>query len=334
VSAIGQTDLGPFNLPPGATVQVSYISPGLGAEARYQLMLQGIDRAWGAPTDQRSASYLNVGPGRYRFLVRALNSDGVASLNAAGFDFEVLAPVWQRWWFLAAMFAMLGGAGYAVSRYRLSRMLQLAEMRTRIATDLHDDIGANLTRIAVLTEVVRRRRVDAPEVTDRRLASIATVARESMTAMSDIVWAIRPEADDLDELTRRMREYAEEVFAADDVELRFHVPQGATHHRLGAGVRRDLYLLFKEATNNAARHSGCTTFVVEVLVRRGRLQLLVADDGAGFEPAEATEGNGLSSMRARAVRLGADLCVTSRNGAGTVLRFDMPLARRTTSLGR
>ena len=337
VSAVGQTDLGRFTLPPGrATLQVGYLAPGLGStDVRYQLMLQGVDQAWGAPFDQRTASYVNIGSGSYRFLVRAVSRDGVVSRNVAGFEFRVLAPVWQRWWFVSIAFTVLLGAGYALSRYRLARVLQIADMRARIATDLHDDIGANLTRIAVLSEVVRRQRTDAPEVTDSRLSSIATVARESMTAMSDIVWAIRPERDRLDELTRRMREYAEEVFATDDVRLTFTVPDG-NHFSLGIDVRRDLYLFFKEAANNAARHSRCSSFQVEIRVLSGRLQLLLADDGLGFDVDVVQQGNGLTNMRRRADRLGGQLTIASQDGAGTTIRLNMPIARRrrTTSTGR
>ena len=337
VSAVGQTDLGRFTLPAGrAALQVGYIAPGLGSgDVRYQLMLGGMDSDWGAPSDQRSASYVNIGPGRYRFMVRAMSSDGVVSRNVAGFDFRVLAPVWQRWWFVSMAFALVLAAGSALWRYRLSRLLQIAEMRARIATDLHDDIGANLTRIAVLTEVVRRQRADTPDVTDTRLSAIATVARESMTAMSDIVWAIHPERDRSDELTRRMREYAEELCAAADITLTFIVPAGKAL-RLGIEIRRDLYLFFKEAANNVARHSGCANFQVEIRVLAGHLQLVLTDDGVGFDPEVARDGNGLANMRRRAARMGGEVTIVSQRGAGTTIRLNLPIGRRrrTTSPGR
>jgi ligand-binding sensor domain-containing protein len=337
VSAMGQTDLGGFTLPAGrAALQVGYIAPGLGSgDVRYQLMLGGMDSEWGAPSDQHSASYVNIGPGRYRFMVRAMNGDGVVSRNVASVEFRVLAPVWQRWWFVSMAFALVLGAGNALWRYRLSRLLQIADMRARIATDLHDDIGANLTRIAVLTEVVRRQRTDTPDATDARLSAIATVARESMTAMSDIVWAIHPERDRLDELTRRMREYAEELCAAADIRLTFMVPAGNAV-RLGTEARRDLYLFFKEAANNVARHSGCTNFQVEMRVLAGRLQLVLADDGRGFDPEVVREGHGLASMRRRSARMGGEVTFVSQRRTGTTIRLNLPIAlrRRATSPGR
>jgi signal transduction histidine kinase len=194
-------------------------------------------------------------------------------------------------------------------------------MRTRIATDLHDDIGANLTRIAVLSEVVRRKgHADA----DDHLASIATVARESVTAMSDIVWAISPGRDGLNDLTSRMREHAEEVFAANGTALTFTAPTMSRDLRLSVDTRRDVYLIFKEAVNNAARHSGCSRVHVSLQSDDRALVLSVVDDGTGFDIASEDQGNGLASMRSRGERLGAKFDISSRPGRGTTVKLEVP----------
>jgi ligand-binding sensor domain-containing protein/two-component sensor histidine kinase len=330
ISALGQSHVGSFDVPPGrATLQVGYLTPGFGPadRVRYQIRLDGVDRDWSAPTDQRRVSYASIGPGRYRFSVRALTWDGVPSAATAGFEFRVLAPVWQRWWFLSSAFGLCLAGGYSLYRYRLSRIQHVAEMRARIARDLHDDIGTNLTRIVVLSEVARREQAAAPAAADGRLASIATVARESMTAMSEIVWAINPDRDRLVDLTSRMREYAEEVFASDDVELAFSVPETVKDVRLGADVRRDLYLVFKEATNNAARYSGCSRFHVDVRRTGDRLRLTLGDNGSGFD-ASGTDGNGLANMRRRVQGLGGRFDLASSPGGGTTIDVDVPLTRR------
>jgi two-component sensor histidine kinase len=330
ISALGQTSVGSFDVPPGrATLQVGYLTPGLGPadRVRYQIRLDGVDRDWSAPTDQQRVSYASIGPGRYRFAVRALTWDGVPSAVTAGFEFNVLAPVWQRWWFIAATLGLCFTGGYALYRHRLSRVQQVAEMRARIARDLHDDIGANLTRIAVLSEVARREQGQAPAVADGRLASIATVARESMTAMSEIVWAINPDRDRLVDLSSRMREYAEEIFASEDVELTFSVPDTLRDVRLEPELRRDLYLVFKEATNNAARYSGCSRFRVDVRRSGDRLRITLADNGSGFS-GSATDGNGLANMRRRVERLGGRFELASRPGMGTTIDVDVPLTKR------
>jgi signal transduction histidine kinase len=283
-----------------------------------------VDRDWSTPTDQRRVSYAGVGPGRYRFRVRAVTWDGVVSHGTAGFEFTVLAPVWQRWWFVSAALALTPTGAYALYRRRLARVQQVAEMRARIARDLHDDIGANLSRIAVLSEVARREQGQIGAAADSRLASIAAVARESMTAMGEIVWAINPDRDRLVDLSSRMREYAEEVFASDATDLTFDVPDALKDLRLGIDLRRDLYLVFKEATNNAARHSGCSRYRVEVRRSGDRLRLTLGDNGGGFVEA-AVEGNGLANMRRRVAKLGGRFDLASRPGEGTTIDVDVPL---------
>jgi signal transduction histidine kinase len=213
----------------------------------------------------------------------------------------------------------------ALYRSRVTRVLELANMRTRIATDLHDDIGANLTRIALLTEVAKQTRDDASSSTDGPLASIARIARESVSTMSDIVWAINPRRETLLDLIRRMRQHAEEVFTLRDIDLRFDAPNAADHAKLGVDLRRDLLLIFKEAVNNAARHSGCSRVDIELHIDGSRLRLIVADNGAGFDATAEPEGQGLTSMQRRAARLRGTLEITTTPGAGTRVALNVPL---------
>jgi ligand-binding sensor domain-containing protein len=334
LSALGQTDLSSFELPPGRTaLQVSYVAPGLGPmdRVRYQIRLEGVDADWSQPSDQRTVSYASIGPGSYRFNVRALTAEGLVSSNVAGFEFRVLSPIWQRWWFLPTALVFAGAAGYRINRYRIARVLQLANVRARIARDLHDDIGANFTRIAVLAEVVRRQKTATPAA-DGPLNSIATVARESMTAMGEIVWAVNPDRDRVGDLAGRMREYAEEVFVTDEVSVTFLVPENLKDIRLGGDVRRDVYLVFKEAANNAARHSGCSHFHVEMTRDRRCLTISIQDEGRGFEVRNA-DGNGLSNMRRRAALVGGTVEVHSSPGRGTTVTLAVPVGLRSRLFG-
>jgi signal transduction histidine kinase len=212
----------------------------------------------------------------------------------------------------------------------------MARMRTRIATDLHDDIGANLTRIALLSEVAKRQyasmeaRSSHPPRTSTDdnagpLASIAVIARESVSSMSDIVWAVNPARETLLDLIRRMRQHADEVFTLRDIELRFRAPGDVDSVKLGMDVRRDVLLVFKEAVNNAARHSGCTCAAIDVRVRGSRLLLTLVDNGVGFDLSSQSEGQGLSSMRRRAERLSGQLHIASKIGSGTTITLDTPI---------
>jgi signal transduction histidine kinase len=202
------------------------------------------------------------------------------------------------------------------------------ERRTRIATDLHDDIGANLTRIALLSEVANQQ--SGNDKVKNLLPSIADIARESVASMNDIVWAISPEHDSLVDLTRRMRRHAEEVFALRDIDLDFTAPTTDGDLKLSVGARRDLLLIFKEAVNNAARHSTCTKIDIDFRCDHSGLHLRIKDDGQGFNPAVLNgTGHGLRSMQRRAAALGGTLTIQST--AGTTVEFALPLRKGTAS---
>lgn len=205
-------------------------------------------------------------------------------------------------------------------------------MRTRIATDLHDDIGANLTKIAILTEVAQQR--FAPLAKDESgfgagglLENIAETSRESVASMSDIVWAINPKKDSLLDLTRRMRRHAEETLQQRDILLKFHAPAADFELKLDADTRRNVYLIFKESLNNIVRHARATTVKINFRQTPDALFLRIADDGSGFDHTREADGNGLASMRKRAAGFGGTLEITSACGEGTTIVLRVELAR-------
>ena len=160
-----------------------------------------------------------------------------------------------------------------------------------------------------------------------QLGSVARIARESVSAMSDIVWAINPTRDSLLDVVRRMRRHAEEVFAAGNVSLAFAAPETDGTLRVGISVRRDLFLIFKEAVNNAARHSRCTHVAIDLRAEGSWLELRVVDDGIGFDAAAESDGQGLASIRRRAEKIGGTIEVESHPGQGTTVRLRVPCTR-------
>ena len=196
-------------------------------------------------------------------------------------------------------------------------------MRTRITTDLHNDIGANLTRISLLSEVANQQAANGS--VRKILPSIAEIPRESVASMNDIVWAISPDHDSLLDLTRRMRQNAEEVFALRDIDLDFNASP-ASDLKLSVGVRRDVLMIFKEAVNNAAKHSECARVAIDFRVENLVLNLRIADDGKGFySQNERGDGQGLRSMTRRAKALDGKLTIESKAEGGTTVAFEMPL---------
>jgi ligand-binding sensor domain-containing protein/two-component sensor histidine kinase len=307
-------------------VTVEFVAPYYQGENEllYQYKLEGVSADWSSPTREHSVTFGSLAAGDYRFLVRALTRNGDMSPQPAVFEFRILPPFYLRWWFIVAMLAFIGLAVYSWYRARVSRLLEMERTRTRIATDLHDDIGANLTRIALMSEVANQQAVN--DKVQSLLPSIADIARESVASMNDIVWAISPEHDSLVDLTRRMRRHAEEVFAVRDIELDFTAPNADSDLKLSVGVRRDVLLIFKEAVNNAARHSICTKIEIEFRREPSGLYLKITDNGQGFNAAAVNgSGHGLRSMQRRAAALGGKLTIHS--GIGTTVEFALPFRR-------
>jgi len=327
VSALGQARVTGLRIEAADRVEIDFgsIAFDLGRAPRYQYKLDGADRDWTAPSAYRSIHFARLAAGGYRFAVRAVDANGAVSETPAIVEFRVLRPFWQQWWFVSAVAALLVACGYLIHRYRLGRMLELERVRMRIATDLHDDLGSNLSRIAILSEVLQRRvDQDDPSLT-QPLSRIAGVSRELVDSMGDIVWAINPRRDRMSDLVHRMRRFASDTLAAREIDFVFRAPKDEDRLKLGADVRREVYLVFKESINNAAKHAGGAHVEVDFAVEGDRLSLRVRDDGEGFTPDEADDGHGLDSMRRRGSRLGGTLQIDSRPGDGTVVLLQVPL---------
>jgi len=199
-------------------------------------------------------------------------------------------------------------------------------MRTRIATDLHDDIGANLTKISILSEVAQqqyRQKMNADDAngTSYLLGSVAEISRESVSAMGDIVWAINPKKDSLLDLTRRMRQHAEEILERREIELEFNASTPERDVKLDADSRRNIYLIFKEAVNNIVRHSNARVVIIDFALVNDELVLEIRDDGDGFDTTQEFDGNGLLNMKKRSEECGGKLTMRSVSGEGATLTF-------------
>ena len=338
LSELGVTEVAKLDLNSDQNqLQIDFFSIGFGAgeTLRYQYMLEGADKDWSAPSAERTVSYARLAPGAYRFLVRAVNAGGVVSRLPASVQFTIWPPFWRRWWFIALSVLIFSGIVYSVFRYRLARAIELERVRTRIATDLHDDIGASLSQIAILSEVIGQRIGKEDSPVRQPLSMIAGTSREMVDAMSDIVWAINPQRDHLSDLSHRMRRFASDIISARDIRFRFHAPDAERDVRLGTDIRREVYLIFKETVNNMVKHSDCTAAELSFQIAGNWLTLIVSDNGKGFDVDAAHNGNhsgmgghGLGSMRKRAEALGGTYEIASRKGKGTTVTLRVPLSGR------
>ncbi len=300
------------------SLELRVVSPMLGSAGRvhYRVSLEGAATTPPADRDDAQIEFPSLAAGHYRVSVRAVSEAGVESVNSALVSFRVLAPWWRRGWTLSLAAALVAVAAFASHRLSVRRAIAVERLRTRIATDLHDDIGSTLSSIALQGALLNRKLPDLAPDDRARLERIATSAGELVETMGDIVWSVNPSYDRVSDLAHRMHHFAREATDAAGMTLRFEAPQSA-EALLDAPVRRQVYLIFKELVANAIKHSQSPELVVEVTQVGHGLRLVVRDRGRGFSVSETgARGNGLKSMRMRAESIGARLTMESSPGKG------------------
>ena len=294
------------------------------ARLRFQYRLRGASDQWSLPSDMQTVRFASLAPGSYIFEARSMGESGVVS-DPAILRFRLPAPVWLRPWFLTLTAVLTATAGFFLHRYRLTQALMVERVRTRLATDLHDDLGAGLAEIAILSEAGRQ----SPARTDDALDQVAKRARALRATLGDIVWTVDPRKDRLPSLVHRMRETALNMLETDGRRVRFSAPGEVKIENtdLSPDLRRHLLLFFKEAVANVARHAAAREVDLGLSLESDNLVLWIRDDGKGFNPELPAEGRGLTSLRYRAAEMCGRVWINAAPGKGTEIRLRVPLAR-------
>ncbi len=284
---------------------------------QYAFMMEGFNSDWIYSGTRRFASYTNLDPGAYVFKVKGSNGDGVWNEQGASIRIIITPPYWKSWWFQLLVATAFVGVLAAIYQYRVSHLLAVERLRVRIASDLHDDIGATLTKISLQSELIQDGAC-SPEIV-ASLRKIGAMSRELVTTMSDVVWSIDARNDTVGDLLDRMRDFAASVLSAKPINVNFEVSGLDEQKKLSVPLRQNLYLIFKEAINNIAKHATATQVNIHVKNIDGKFSMMIRDDGKawGNGDYEKLSGHGLRNMKMRAERIGGRLEI-SRNGGCTV----------------
>jgi signal transduction histidine kinase/ligand-binding sensor domain-containing protein len=326
---------------------LTFVAPD---KVRFKYRLEGLDKAWADAGAKRTAFYSQLPAGDYRFRVIACNNDGVWNEAGAALAFTVAPFFWRTWWFagssaLAALVAVAWIARHFTRRRMQRRMEQLERQRalererTRIAQDIHDDVGASLTRIAMLSQIAPGARGE-PERMAATLTRIGATAGEMTQALDEIVWAIDPRHDTLESLVTYMGKVAQDFLGAANLRCRLDLPVQLPTWSLRAEIRHNLFLAFKEALNNVLRHAHATEVCVALRVHPDSFELLVRDNGRGFDSEQrpqpvgsgrANSGNGLVNIKRRLARIGGRCEIATASGQGTSVSFIVAIPDRNAS---
>lgn len=328
---------GPITTEPGrARLEFRFVGLSFSAPEKtsYRARLAGLDETWRELGNQRVAAFEAVPPGRYTFEVMAVNGDGVRSITPARIQVVVTPRFWQTAWFYltagAAVLSAAAGTGWFGARLRMRRRIQSLKIRSaretersRIARDLHDDLGASLTEISILAALAAEDAEKTP--LQPSLEQLSAKAKHVVSSLDEIVWAVNPREDNLPSLVEYLAAFAREFLDIARIPLRVDMATEIPDHPLAASQRHGVFLAAREALNNIVKHSGATEVHLSVAIGEGELRMTLADNGKGFSPDYATGGNGLGNLRLRMQEAGGDCRIDTRLGEGTTVLLSLPL---------
>jgi ligand-binding sensor domain-containing protein/signal transduction histidine kinase len=343
----------PVRLPPALrSLEIEFTALNLSnpEKIRFRHRLEGFDPDWVVDEgSSRKVHYGSLPSGIYTFRVQGGTMDESWFENEASFQFLVPTPLWRTGWalaiYIAAALFLVAGMARVVSHRRLrARLAVLASQqamereRMRIAKDMHDEIGSKLTKISFMSERAKGELQGQAPVA-QKLASIAHTSRDLLQTLDEIVWAVNPHNDTLENLANYLGQYATEYLQNTSVECELHIPSGLPHHPFSAETRHNVFLAFEESLNNALKHGVASRIRVDMSAKASSFQIKIVDNGRGFDSTTTIsaletngktpghrDGNGLRNMRERLARAGGQCTISSEPGKGATICFNVPLA--------
>lgn len=288
----------------------------------YSFILEGLQDEWQVTeSNSRIATYTNLSPGDYIFKVRGSNSDGVWSEDYASIRIKILYPFWERWWFISAMILLLAAFIYYLGTMKTKNLLAIEKLKSKLAADLHDNIGSGLTEITILSEVASRKNNIEQKIAGGELNKISDISRRLVDNMSDIVWVVNPSRDSLHDLILRLKDNYSDLLSSLGIHFKTRNLEKLKDVKLPMDVKQNLYSIFKEAINNSIKHSNCKNITLEANLRNDVLEISLSDDGKGFDESKLSKGNGLKNMENRAAQIKGRIKIKSSAESGTSIRF-------------
>ena len=289
------------------------------SQVRYHYKLEGLEKDWNSPTHILEARYTNLKPGKYRFVVD-VSYKGVWLGYNRSVEFSIRQVFWKTWWFILLSTIAVMAIFYSLYLSRKRQQEKQLQIRTRIASDLHDDVGSTLSSISIMSDLLQSRLDDSPNA-EEMLRKIGKNARNMLESMDDIIWSVNPQNDDFNNIVVRIREYAVTLFEPLDIAFTIKVPENIGSLQVPMDVRRNLFLIAKEAMNNAAKYSKCAEAIIDFTYSHSILKMTITDNGIGFDTSKDYGRNGLRNMQYRGEKIGGKVTICSTIGRGTTVAF-------------
>jgi len=302
------------------TIRFSTLNFQNTSRTQYAYKMEGLDNQW-HNTNTPFVAYSNLSGGAYTLHVKA-SLDGNAWGSEKKLSVSVMPPFWKAWWFYAVCSVVIFFTAYSFYKMRINRLKHELYLRTKIARDLHDDVGSTLSSLHMVSALATKKISDDPDKAKELLKKI-TESSERMTGnMQDIVWAVNPLNDSFAQIIARMQKFAAQMLELKNIELVFNADEKIKSLKLPLQYRSDLFMIFKEAVNNLAKYSNATQAWISFYKVNKIFFLEIKDDGVGFNMATITKGNGLRNMKERAGNLNGRLGIETGDKKGTRITLE------------
>jgi ligand-binding sensor domain-containing protein/two-component sensor histidine kinase len=278
---------------------------------RYYVWLEGLENDWSYIGTIPTVRYHKLPAGDYILHVKGADSKGNWSESELAMPIHVRQIFFRTWWFISGFILLIGAMVYGFARYRLQRLLEMERMRTRIAGDLHDEVGSMLSGLAMQAEIME---LDQQKSDPARLHRISEISRMTLSKMRDVVWSIDSRRDQVKDLLDRMRENAEEMLTPKDIIFKFELGELPLEKKLPVDVRQHLFLFYKEAINNIAKHSNAFHVTIRFGQFGEQFELSILDNGTSVTTTIPSSGFGLQNLEMRAKKLGATFLLSTKDG--------------------
>jgi ligand-binding sensor domain-containing protein/signal transduction histidine kinase len=342
---------GPHAAPPDSVIvpagkedlEIQYTSLNLGGadRAHFRYRLVGRETKWHEAGAQRFARYPTLSPGQYEFQVQARNEDGDWNQTGATLAVTVMPLFWQTGWFrlleIAALLAVVIAIVYFLVAEKYQRQLAglrqqqaLEDERARIARDIHDQVGASLTQLALLGDMVETGK-ESPEEAEAHARQISQTARETTRALDEIVWTVNPSNDSLDGLVNYICKHAQDYLSVAGLRYRLDVPAQLPAAAISPETRHNVFLASKEAVTNIVKHARASEAWIHLRLEPQGFTLEIEDNGrgpAGLNDKAAESRNGMRNMRKRMDDIGGQFSIGPGRHGGTLVRLTVPLGAR------
>lgn len=298
----------------------------------FSFILEGFQNTWGPRGYSRDFSYRNLPPGTYKLRVISYDAYQNKSRASTLLQIHIPPPYYQRTWFiLLIVFSAILALILIVKRVQYMRFKQklldlqqqnaIDKERLRISQDMHDEIGASLTRISILSELAKNRRSNSEEAL-KIVNQISGIASKVVDDMGEIIWAMNPKNDSAEGFASYLRQYAANYLEQTGIEAVFNLQEDIPEIKLSSEMRRNLFLVVKEALHNVVKHSRATQVLIALHFQNQTLDLTIKDNGIGFEqPSTTYLGNGLKNMPLRIQNVGGSIQILAAKGEGVKIHI-------------